>query len=318
MKPTLLFICGWPHAATSPLTYTLQRLAKYAHGGYDKNLHYLAILSDDPSANDWVCKLKELHKKILFNRWENFSSNRSHKLNRSEDLAPLKGFNKKYIANMSRLPYTIEKYIDYYNALWEQVKPYGFKAVADFQEHEDNVLPFASILQKHFDVKVLLIARDPIRRAIGKAKWYSLKHPNIIQNNRFTDLDTFVKDYTGTYKRVKESIPNTLMIVMEELWEGDGTEKELLSTFLGSSIDNLWTNLYSPDTGHHLTWNLETTYCPTPCQVPGQSCFELTSSYYNELREQYKHHYDSWIDTFGSLPLHWGRPIDYEKNYITK
>ena len=93
------------------------------------------------------------------------------------------------------------------------------------------------------------------------------------------------------------------------LWEDDGTEKELLSAFLGHRIDNLWTNLYSPDTGHKLTWDLDNTYCPVPCQVIGQSCFELTESHYMELREEYKYYYDSWIQQFGSLPNNWGVSI---------
>ena len=313
MKPTLLFICGWAYAATSPLAYTLQRLAKYAHGGYDKNLQYLRSLKNPTTPNP---SFRTLYKHILFNTWEGHDYNHYHNLNKPEDLYQLRGFSKKYISNMVTLPYSLDKYINYYKALYEQVKPHGYKAVADYQVTYKSLLPFIPQLQQHFDLKVLLITRDPIRRAVGLAKYQHTKYPerNIIHNNKFTDLQNYLRDYIEIYKTLKHNIPNTHMIVMEDLWEDDGTEKELLSTFLGHRIDNLWTNLYSPDTGHLLTWDLETTYCPTPCQVPGQSCFELTSSYYLELREQYKYYYDSWIEQYGSLPMHWGKPIDYSAN----
>jgi len=308
MKPTLLIGCGFGWAASSPLTYTLQRTTKYAHGGYQKNLHYLEALKNPTTP---YAPLRRTYNKILFNTLENHDTAHGHGLNTTEDFKPLKGFPRSYISNMIKLPYTIDAYIDYYKALWEQVKPYGYKAVADHYEFASAVIPVADELHKHFDLKCLIITRDPIRRAVSKAKYHHVKSPekNIIHNNRFTNLDIFFEDYIQTYKQLKNKINNTHIIVMEDLWEDDGTEKELLSTFLGYNIDTLWTNLYSPDTGHLLTWDLENTYCPTPCQVPGQSCFHLKEDYYNELRQKYKYHYDSWTDTFGSLPNNWGVSI---------
>ena len=308
MKPTLLFLCGWSYAATSPLAYTLQRLVKYAHGGYDKNLQYLRSLKN-PLTHD--THLRKTYTRILFNRWENHNINEGHKLNWSVDIDPIRGLPKKYLTNMATLPYSLDKYIDYYKALWEQVQPYGYKAVADYQLTYRSLEPFIPTLKEHFDLKVLLIARDPIRRAAARAKYFHYYYPerNIIYNNKFTDLGVYLTDYIKLYKKLKDNIPNTHMIVMEDLWEDDGTEKDKLSNFLDHPITDLWTNLYSPDTGHKLTWDLQNTYCPVPCQVPGQSCFHLKEDYYNELRQKYKYHYDSWIDTFGSLPNNWGVSI---------
>ena len=308
MKPTLIIGCGFGWAASSPLAYTLQRSNKYAHGGYQKNLHYLKALLEP---NTPYGPLRRTYNKILFNTLQNHGDKYGHGLNTDEDFAPLKGFPKKHISNMVQLPYTIDKYINYYKALWEQVKPYGYKAVADHMAAPRAVVPVADELHKHFDLRVLLITRDPIRRAVAMAKKHHFVSPErgIIQNDRIQNIESFFEDYIKIYSLLKDKIPNTHMIIMEDLWEDDGTEKELLSTFLGYRIDNLWTNLYSPDTGHLLTWDLENTYCPTPCQVWGQSLFHLKEDYYNELREQFKHHYDSWIDTFGSLPNNWGVSI---------
>lgn len=315
MKPTLLLSAGWAYAATSPLAYTLQRLTKYAHGGYSKNIHYFKCLAKNPLTPD--PELRELYKRVLFNTWEGYDTNTGHKLNRPEDLEPLSGFSKKTFSNMVTLPYTLDKYIDYYKALYEQVQPYGYKAVADYQVNYAVVQQFIPQLQQHFDLKILLIARDPIRRAVSKAKWHHTKSPeqNTIHNGRFTNLlEPFFKDYVTIFNTIREMVPNTHMIIMEDLWEDDGTEKKKLEVFLDHNIPELWPNLYCPDIGHLLTWDLQNTYCPTPCQVNGQSCFELTVPYYNELREQFKYYYDSWIQEYGSLPRGWGEPIDYSAN----
>ena len=122
------------------------------------------------------------------------------------------------------------------------------------------------------------------------------RQPRQLQVHNYVDvLKTFCKSYGES---------NVYITVMEELWEGDGAKG--LSQFLGHPIDNLWKNLYAPDRGHLVQFDKD-----VPCQAYGQDFLELTPETYNEIKKQYQHIYDDWEGYYGSLPMHWGQPIEY-------
>lgn len=297
-KPTLLLQYGHGWAATSPLAYTLQRLSKYAHSGYGKRSGYLT-LSDPPTVYT-----RNIVKLLITNKLENWRSNYGHMMNLPIDLDPIRDFPKSHLLDLSKVPFTIDKYITFYKELYQHVSKKGYKAVADYDVSLDKILLYADELKEHFNLKCIAIVRDPVRRCFAKS----------LAKNTYPDIKQYDRNYVEYHHAIKAVVPDTHLVVMEELWEDDGTEKELLSTFLGHRIDNLWTNLYSPDIGHHLTWDLKNNYCPVPCQILGQSDYQLTPELYYHYKSQLQQTYDDWIDTFGSLPLHWGKPIDYSAN----
>ena len=313
-KPIFVMLFGFGWSATSPLAYTLQRLVKYCHGGYTKNFGYLFHERGYHDANQ-----KRIYNLLEQNKWENYQTNRKHHMNLTVDLEPLKDFPLSHLHNLVyNKPRTINNYISFYKALYNHVSKKGYKAVADYG------VPFKYIkgstvreIQKHFHLKGIRIARDPIRRAFSAAlshKFLNVKD-SLTDNGRLKNPEEYVRDYIKKYKNTSSQISDNLLLVMEELWEGDGSEKKKLEDFIDQPIPELWTNLYAPDKGHHLTWDLDNTYCPCPCQVHGQDTYELTPDYYIQLRETtFKPIYDSWLQHYGSLPLHWGQPIDYSKN----
>lgn len=312
-KPTLLLFFGYGWAASSPFAYTLQRLTKYCHLGWVKNFNYLKDFLDHKTLSNNLLFDKIRNNEVTLDQWYDHATNKVHKLNCPTDLKPLEGFDlDEYIFN----PVSIDRYIKYYKTLWNFVEPYGYKAVADYHLQLTSIFKYSSIIKEHFDFKSLLIVRDPIRRAfshaISKPKELNLK---ILNNRVFGNLP--VVDYVKKYKKLKSLIPDAQMIIMEELWEGDGSEKQKLSSYLNHPVEDLWPNLYSPDVGHHLTWDLDNIVCPNPCQVLCQSDAILTPEYYNKLRDKYSYIYDQWIDEFGSLPLHWGKPVDYDANAVS-
>lgn len=298
-KPTFLTIYSKGWDGSSPLAYTLQRIAKYTHFGYTKNIHYLP---QEPS--EFV---EEIYLKILDNTWENYDYNIGHKMNLPEDLLPLKDFSLSHFKKFVELPRTNEKYMEFHLALYHHVSSKGYKSVSNFitlkKTFEYNP-QFYTLLKNSFDVKPIVLFRDPVRRAISDCLRYN--------NKVLPNMDQFFFDYIEYFDFAKSIFPNSFLVIMEELWEGN--QKQQLSEFLNHPIDSLWPNLYSPDIGHHLQWNLDLYHCPTPCQILGQSSFIITPEYYNELRNKYSYVYDRWIERFGSLPLHWGKPIDYDKN----
>ena len=324
--------------------YTIQRYAKYAHFGLTKNFPYLTTphLSEDGKLTfDSSPNARFILEKQIEGTWENFRSLEpsSRRMNLREDLEPLKDFSLDHLRKLQTCEPTISNYLDFYIALHDHVITKGYKSVGlcgykvlykgvsalkkkgyDCVERynryqkdlvigelgEFAITEFQKELLSKFEVKCLFITRDPIRRAFGQYMYsianaqanYRHKLPyefNVI--NYLADIDYCCEIYG------KE---NVHMTVMEELWEDDGTARKKLSEFLGHPIDKLWKNLYAPDRGHLVKYDKD-----VPCQAYGQDRKELTPMMYYELLKKYQHVYDSWRERFGSLPMHWGKPITY-------
>lgn len=309
VKPTLLLNHGTGWSATSPLIYTLQRLAKYCHNGHTKATNYFYILNNSHIGTTRDDKITSLKPKVLNNTWENWNSHIGHKLNTTEDLLPIKDFPLDVFEDFATPPYTLDKYVRYYNTLWDIVEPQGYKAVSDFSPYFGSLNTLRKNLSdfnfhNHFYLKGIVIVRDPIRRAWSQ--FLSIKS----RRNTNETFDDFMTCYITQIDIIKQHInPNIHIVVMEELWEGNGKEKDKLSNFLGHPVTDLWKNGYAPDKGHLVTEN----DC-TPCQFAGQRDAILTPELYREYRKQYSYIYDNWKRRFGILPRYWGRPINYESN----
>jgi len=191
--------------------------------------------------------------------------------------------------------------MDYYHALHDHVISKGYKSVGDghsgYQLHRFPSLFYQTLL-KEFDVKFLMIVRDPVRRAFSEYLYKIQK----VSDGRFPKLPDYVSNLHIAYKIFGRD--RTDITVMEELWEG--TAKKKLSQFLDHPIQKLWKNLYAPDRGHLVEYDKD-----VPCQAYGQNV-ELTPQIYDHYRKKYDYIYQSWKREFGSLPLHWGKPIEYK------
>ena len=319
MKPNLLLTGAWNWAASSPLIYTLQRNAKYAHFGYTKSFRYLKryFLSEKDFINNYDFYLNsqgvdkeilKIHKRVANGTWENFESYKpgAHNMNLTQDLEPLKDFPVSHFSKLVRGMPTISKYMDFYHALHDHVVQKGYKSVGDgYSSVTTKQSPyldrFYKTLTEEFAVKQILIARDPVRRAFG-----------CYITSRIKSKDRTIEfKYLNYIPRIKEAIrrlgsDNVHVTVMEELWEDDGTSKQQLSNFLDHPIPKLWKNLYAPDRGHLVQYDPD-----VPCQAFGQDLEELTEDMYYSYKEKFQYIYDAWEDYFGSLPLYWGRHIDY-------
>jgi|TARA_B100000073_G_C23713661_1_gene565135 hypothetical protein len=309
-KPPLLLSFGYGHAATSPLAYTLARSNKYCHFGYTKQTNYIEGIvkclgvthHQDRQPRNWTSTILTLLKD---ERWENYDSFTGHKMNLTSDYDVIRDFPvthaEKYLSY-----FTVQKYIDFNTALWEHIEPQGYKSVGDFSQNKyehvpvdhPKVIKVFKQLQEHLDIKALVIVRDPIRRAWGQYSAIRAKGKN-------EQLRHFC--YLHEYDRITNLLgkENCHMVVMEELWEGNGDEKDKLSEFLNYPIRSLWKNLYSPDRGHLVSYDPE-----VPCQSYGQN-LELTHDTYMMLKDHFQYVYDNWQSRFGTLPLHWGTPINY-------
>lgn len=316
----LLLYCGWGWAASSPLIYTLQRYSKYAHFGYSKTFRYLA----HPYYKDGELLFKSspsvpiLLKKHIEGTWENYKSLEpsTHRMNTTEDLQPLSDFSLNYAKRLIEGEPSISKFMDFYIALHDHVVSKGYKSVGHVSLYEGQVgwselkqnaiREFIKTLSSEFEVKRLFLVRDPVRRAFGKYLSQMQMISDFTAKNIFLPHELEVPDYCTkiNYCYNKYGKDNVHVAVMEELWEDDGTAKKELSQFLDHPIDKLWKNLYAPDIGHFARYDKD-----VPCQAYGQNLVELKSDVYYKLLTKYHHVYDSWKNMFGSLPLHWGKPL---------
>ena len=345
MKPKMLLVGGFSWSATSPLVYTLQRNAKYAHFGYTKQFKYLGpdrypSYQGNPKSSRI---LTNIYDQVRNNTWENYMSYEpsTHRMNLTVDLQPLHDFPISHFDNLMTGERTERKQLDFFHALHDHVVTKGYKSAGDcylgYKSHRRDLEEFFALLKSEFDVRFLLIARDPVRRAYSQYLYRQEKKkageadglltPDGTQtnntglgeiiNNQFQSfgfsgpIEINFTNYIKKIKRIYEVFgkDNVHVAVMEELWEDDGTAKKVLSQFLDHPIDNLWKNLYSPDKGHFVEFDRD-----VPCQAYGQN-MELTKETYIKLKEQYQKIYDDWKDYYGSLPMNWGEPLDYKFDY---
>ena len=302
MKPKMLMIGGWGWSATSPLIYTLQRKERYAHFGYSKTFRYLGTSNN---------KHLKVYKQICNGTWENFETGKSgtHHMNLTVDLEPLRDFSLDHLHKLMSGDPTVAKYMEFYHALHDHVITKGYKSIGDgCMGNRKNLTPelaieYSEALKSEFDVKVLLIARDPVRRAFSHYLYmlYAVKR----RGKPIAPRQIKFFNYTDDLHTIRKYYDNVYVTVMEELWEGDGARE--LSQFLDHPITNLWKNLYAPDVGHLLVHDDD-----VPCQSHGQDLLELTPQIYDHYRKKYNYIYESWKREFGSLPLYWGKPIEYK------
>tara|TARA_B100001057_G_scaffold328396_1_gene328759 strand:- start:2027 stop:3043 length:1017 start_codon:yes stop_codon:yes gene_type:complete len=337
MKPKFIMSAGTGWSATTPLWYTLQLDNKYLHTGYRKEGSYLKELSMSPQErlrsnlqarrNQGISalqKTREMAKKVLKERDEYQTKN----IKEIGSLVPSWEYQgslaavredlyltQEDIDEFISLPQSLDKYIAYYKKVWETLQEHNcpHHAVADFSNSNaslsrsfvESIIPK---LQEHFDVKVLMIVRDPIRRLWSESGAF-LKGTQ--EDHERTFLERVASGRCWDYMEIIESYEGLVpihIVIMEQLWEGYGQDEEKykLSKFLNYDIDEVHINVYSPDHG------------PNAPQYPGlpdqwhSDKYYLREEFYNQVRPLFKV-YEQWVDKYGSLPLYWGQPYNYAK-----
>ena len=168
-KPKLLLATGIGWSATTPLYKTLKE-NKIINGGIGKEHNTLYWLYNKTS-DFWNYKRSPQHKWLLNNKSE-------LKLKNSELL-----FSKDT---------TLDDFVEYYKRLSSKDYPY----VSDFSNTNTELSPqfiseISSKLKENFDVKVIMIFRDPVRRGYSHSSaQYRLKvKSNDIMCSQWNDND---------------------------------------------------------------------------------------------------------------------------------
>ena len=296
MKPTFLLCGGIGWCATNPLRHTIKDVCNV---GLLRESHYLKMLC---GRGDKQAMLAHIRK------WEGLGNPKQAK--------PVKDW--------LRQPVSLDSYITYYKNLYNQtdIPTIGDGSNSNYDLPEDFLQDTISKLKEHFDVRAYMIFRDPVRRAWSHInhQYFGMRYFDVTNKIRRKNksFEQFLNSelplcestrYIQNLEKFQRHIP-TLPIVMEELWEGDSdSELELLSSFIGHPVTELYENVYSPDKGIHKdmsNYRLNDQW--------GSDHLELTPEVYYQIKNILQPTYDAWQNKFGSLPLYWGKPIDYSAN----
>ena len=300
MKTPLIIGAGKGWAATSPLHLTLSCANKCSHPGILKEDH---LLSHIHSKEAWEWRkywYERLVNDSMTPKWS-FPYGYQSKYGFHNNLEEIKDlFDKKP---------TLQNYIRYYKRHYQRVK-HEYKYVHDFS-NSNAFLPatflqkIAPVLKKHFDIKVLMIFRDPVRRLYSELS-HHYQNSKELQKNYDSSKKywrsylkkgeiTFNSDYITSFKSYNSCF-STISIVSEDLWGGKNNCIENLSKFLEFNITNLWPNCYYPEMG---------TKAPHHEFLEDQWASDLEDLTEEDLefgRKYMKRYYDDWYDYFGSMP----------------
>jgi|TARA_B100000902_G_scaffold212423_1_gene202017 hypothetical protein len=273
MKPTLLLNPGTGWSATSPFHYTVTMENQYAHMGHKKENWYLNCLQQNtPSA--W---------RMFDTLWEGTQYN-GGKRPPTHPFGKYLSRSNLFIENTSteilqKTPKHIDGYIEYFLGHYENVKE-TYAAVCDFSNanfslDREFLLGIAPKLRDHFNVKVTMQFRDPVRRYFSEvgsvcqreleimdafggdfvASRYAArkKHKKLFFWNLKKDRLPYHCDYTDGYLKFCDAFgkENVYPMVMEDFWNPDKEKEELerLSNFLNYKITKIHHNCYVPDMG---------------------------------------------------------------------
>ena len=340
LKPKFVIGTGVGWSATTPFWYTLQVDNKFIHAGLIKESQYLYNVSDTKEnilrkkivqrrlyKNHNIPTLKNPLNGFKFtnNKFNHFFKNRIPEVKRDMYLT------QEEIDNYITAPYTFVRYINYYKRLWETLQENNcpYEGVADFSNAngwipEESLPKTIEKLSEYFDVKALIIVRDPIRRLWSEVggfwdlKYKYDKQGNLKAEESLPNIELYKNllfEYVRGYNQSQyfsiidkwEKVCPFHVIIMEQLWEGDEQEREKqrLSDFLDYDIKNTHENVYCPDRG---------TNAPKHLGLKDQwssDKYSLSDELYNQVLPLMPI-YQQWVDRYGSLPLYWGKPYNYE------
>jgi hypothetical protein len=315
MKKTFILFLGASWSGTTSLYYTLKDEAKYMHGGWVKENMTLARIFLNEVDDKLLKRTKLCAYEVLLN-----SIDYINRTDECRDPILLK-FTEKDLNLYFGSNSTLDAYVDYYKKLAEYCGD-DIKAVGDFSNQNYQLTKtmleqVKNALSDYFDIKVLFIFRDPIRRRWSQtcALTTGIRFPRRYELNSKI-IDNF-KSTNHSYmyaQKVKNAHDvfgkeNVCYLIMEDFFkdEKDNLEVLKLEQFLNIKIPKVYPCAFVPDKGIN---------APKVEGLSDQWLSDteiLTAEVYDSVRYNapYSQDYSEFEEFHGCLPADWGRPIDY-------
>lgn len=311
MKKKFILFLGISWSGTTSLYNTLKYKCNYMHGGWEKESRTLSRIFYPTQ----VSKLKHrTYFDLLFDSMNYISNNMDTK-----DPVLLK-FTEKELNFYFGPNISLKKYVQHYVKLAEYCGN-DYQAVGDFSNRnfdlQNNMLEeIKSALSQYFDVKIIFIFRDFIRKqwseicALTNGKYFRKEYDTT--NSSVADIFRSIAcpNYTQKIKDVYHIFgkENICYLIMEDFFKEDNkTEVSKLEQFLNINIPEVAPCVFVPDKGINPSkleglidqWSSDTEI--------------LTPEFYTKMRNRkdYDKIYSEFKELHGSLPADWGSPIDY-------
>lgn len=286
MKPKLLLSAGLSTSGSTSLYYTIWN-NKYAHGGVVKESNYLYRIQ---SPKEWEQNKEHNKNKKQFSK----DIDKPWKL---EDVSNIfnTSLSEKHIHEYLHTKVSLEKYINYNLRLWEEVKD-NFQSVADFSNRNSQLtgqfmMSIRDELLKYFDIKVVMIFRDPIRKLWGicnrRSKWGEGSPESILK--KYIDYPNV--NYVDLYERYVRvwGKHRVKFIINEDFYKGD---VQPLSDFLEFPISSSYQDIKYLD---DIKGRVYSDWCDID--------YETWNYAYNNM----KWVYENFENNFGCIPSDWGK-----------
>lgn len=324
MKPTLLINPGTGWSATTPMFYTLALDNKYAHQGHYKENWFLVKLQRN---DDYF---NEVFKKANSKALEGARPKRPHDHPWGRILSSRNQIAKDTpIDIFFREKISIDDYIEYYLTHWDNIKG-DYAAVCDFCNGNWGLdygflKQIAPKILDHFNVKVLMEFRDPVRRYyseigslfvktldFGSRNHNNFKVQSLVRQKKHTKLFFYYlsqgwyssnSDYQGGYAKYVDVFgkENVYTVIMEDFWDKKQEKNQLqqLSDFLSYKVEKIHENAYVPFMGKNAPQYefLQDQW--------GSDIQELNDEEYQRALHSMSRYYVDFYSTFGYIPNSW-------------
>ena len=223
----LVILAGTEHSGTASLWYSLKNII---HTGHFRQNKYLQALE---KRDNTIRSIFNLKRKMPY------QPNRHN--------ANVGIWSKEEYDDFYDNEFCIEEYITYYKRVLEKT---GSPMVGDFSDYnaeltEDFLCDIADKLNSAFNVKIIMLLRDPIRR------WWHQSHC-VARKHEIEHFKTDLSDncfYAEIYRKWRTFFPNIHVVITEDFFAGHTKE---LSDFLGFPIDNVHRCAFVPEVGSNI------------------------------------------------------------------
>ena len=324
MKPTLLINPGTGWSATTPMFYTLALDNKYAHQGHYKENWFLVKLEKSDDSFNEIFKIANSPalkgskgKRPHDHPWGSILSGR----NEIAKDTPMDIFFRNKIK--------LDDYIEYYLKHWDNIKN-DYAAVCDFCNGNWGLdygflKMIAPKLLDHFEIKVMMEFRDPVRRFyseigsffantldFGSKHHHDFRIQSLVRRKKHTKLFFHYltqgwysnnSDYRGGYAKYVDVFgkENVYTVIMEDFWDKKQEKNQLqqISDFLSYKVEKIHENAYVPFMGKN---------APQHEFLKDQwasDIEELTDEEYCRAVHIMSRYYNDFQNTFGYIPDSW-------------
>jgi hypothetical protein len=279
-KPTLLICPGIPKTGTTTIAQHLQD-SKYFHYGLAKEFVYLPLIysKQNDSRLDHLCKSKEFRATI-----------------QNKFYTTYKSFTK---CNSFLYEFSIENYINFYLELAE----YTSMIPMDFTQHTHK-LPQQFLqecydqLSQHFNIKILLSYRDPIKRLFSHANMEHITNSSWMRpnSNRYPAKHFFYNDLTK--KHIHNLYTDTYSI-FNNIFGKENVTHIIYEKYFDSSNDSERKKLFRFLNIPYQTIEISKKY------NEGKYKETLTQEDITFAKDKMKDAYTLWQEVIGELPNEW-------------